>query len=270
MPPNIVIILTIIYLALNCNDVYFDRAVMEDDGNSADKNQEEFINLRNSITSCIAELDGSPDRDYSTFRIDCLYHPTLQLANFFELDDSVIQLISDARDILFERNADAETVQTITSPQLFTGEPGRPKFVITEEILRFLFGKWFTVSETVTLLGVSKRTVERRMNEFGVRIGECYSNIADNDLESVVYDLVRKFPYVGYKRMTGLLLARGLRIQQNRIRETMRKVDPHGTLFWALSLRPVQRRRYHVPSPLSLWHIDGNHKLIRLTKEHHF
>ena len=25
-----------------------------------------------------------------------------------------------------------------------------------------------------------ERTVERRMNEFGVRIGECYSNIADN------------------------------------------------------------------------------------------
>ena len=156
-------------------------------------------------------------------------------------------------------------VQTITSPQLFTGEPGRPKFEITEEILRFLFDKRFTVSETATLLGVSKRTVERRMNEFGVRIGECYSNIADNDLESVVRDLVREFPNVGYKRMTGLLLARGLRIQQNRIRKTMRRVHTHGTLFRALSLRPVRRRRYHVPSPLSLWHIDGNHKLIRLS-----
>ena len=199
--------------------------------NSVDENQEEFINLlRNSITSCIAELDGSPDRDHSTFRFDCLYHTTLRFAEFFELDDSVIQLISDARDILFERKADAETVQTITCPQLFTGEPDRPKFEITEEILRFLFDKRFTVSETATLLGVSKRTVER-MNEFGVRIGECYSNIADNDLESVVRDLVREFPNVGYKRMTGLLLARGLRIQQNRIRETMRRVHPHGTLF---------------------------------------
>ena len=215
MPPNIVIILTIIHLALNCNDVYFDRAVTANDGNSVDENQEAFINLlRNSITSCIAELDGSPDRDHSTFRIDCLYglyHTTLRFAEFFELDDSVIQLISDARDILFERKADAETVQTITCPQLFTGEPGRPKFEITEEILRFSFDKRFTVSETATLLGVSKRTVARRMNEFSVRIGECYSNIADNDLESVVRDLVREFPNVAYKRMTGLLLARGLR-----------------------------------------------------------
>ena len=203
------------------------------------------------------------DLDYSVFRIDCLYHTAERFAEFFELDGSVIQLISDARDILFEHNADAETVQTITCPQLFTGEPGRPKFDITEEILRFLFDKRFTVSDTATLLGVSKRTVERRMDEFGVRIGECYSNIEDNDLDSLVRDLVREFPNVGYKRMTGLLLARGLRIQQNRIRETMRRVDPHGTLFRALSLRPVRRRRYHVASPLSLWHIDGNHKLIR-------
>ena len=205
--------------------------------------------------------DGSQDRDYSTFRIDCLYHTTLQFAE-------LIQLISGARDILFERNADAETVQTIKFPKLFTGEPGWLKFVITEEVLRFLFDKRFTVSETATFLGVSKRTVERRMYEFAVHIGECYSNIVDNDLESVVRNLVCEFPNAGYKRMTGLLLAKGLRIQQNRIRETMRRVDPHETLFRALSLRPVRRRRYHVPSLLSLWHIDGNHKLIRLTQEH--
>jgi hypothetical protein len=28
-------------------------------------------------------------------------------------------------------------------------------------------------------------------------------------------------------------------------------------------LRAVNRRRYQVPAPLALWHIDGNHKLIR-------
>ncbi len=142
---------------------------MADNANTVDGNHEEFINLlRNTITSCIAEFDGSPDRDYSVFRIDCLYHTTVRFAESFELDYSVIQLISDTRDILFERNADAEMVQTITCPQLFTGEPGWPKFDITEEILHFLFDKRFTVTDTATLLGVSKRTVERRMNEFGL------------------------------------------------------------------------------------------------------
>lgn len=63
--------------------------------------------------------------------------------------------------------------------------------------------------------------------------------------------------------MSGLLLSRGLRIQQTRIREMMRRVDPQGTLYRALSLRAVHRRRYHVADPQSLWHVDGNHKLIR-------
>ena len=143
------------------------------------------------------------------------------------------------------------------------GQPGRPKFEIPEEILRFLFDKRFTVTETATLLGVSQRTVERRMNEFGIRIGNCYSNINDRDLDAVVSNIICDFPNVGYKRMSGLLLSRGLRIQQNRVRETMRRVDLRGTLFRALSLRVIHRRRYYVPSPLSLWHVDGNHKLIR-------
>ena len=63
--------------------------------------------------------------------------------------------------------------------------------------------------------------------------------------------------------MSGLLLARGLRIEQSRIRECMRRVNPEGVLQRALELRLIQIRRYHVKGPLSLWHIDGNHKLIR-------
>jgi hypothetical protein len=101
------------------------------------------------------------------------------------------------------------------------------------------------------------------MNDFDIRIGNCYSNIGDRDLESIVNNIVCDFPNVGYKWMSGLLLSRGLRIQQNRVRESMRRVDPRGTLFRTLSLRLVHRRRYHVPSPLSLWNIDGNNKLIR-------
>ena len=225
---------------------------------------QEFSNLlRNSIVSCIADLEGSPDRDYSIFRIDSLYHTALRFDEAFELGESVIDLISQAKDLLFESHVGTELLNTFICPQLFTGQPGRPKFEIPAEILRFLFDKRFTVKDTATLLGVSQRTVERRMNEFDIRIGNCYSNIGDRDLESIVNNIVRDFPNVGYKRMSGLLLSRGLRIQQNRVRETMCSVDPCGTLFRTLSLRLVHRRRYHVPSPLSLWHIDGNHKLIR-------
>ena len=45
----------------------------------------EFSNLlRNSIVSCIADLEGSPDRDYSIFCIDSLYHTALRNLRFDE------------------------------------------------------------------------------------------------------------------------------------------------------------------------------------------
>ena len=178
----------------------------------------------------------------------------------FDLEESIIQLVSNVRDLV---DRDINESSSLSCPQLFSGVPGRPKYEIKEEILRFLFDKRFTVKDVATLLGVSKRTVERRMNEFGLQISNCYSDINNSDLESIVRNLTEEFPNIGYKRMLGILLARGLRIQQERIRAVMQRVDPEGTLFRALSLRAVHRRRCHVPSPQSLWHVDGNHKLIR-------
>ena len=43
--------------------------------------RQEFLNLlRDTIVSYIADLEGSPDRDYSNYRIDSLYQTTLRFA----------------------------------------------------------------------------------------------------------------------------------------------------------------------------------------------
>ena len=52
-------------------------------------------------------------------------------------------------------------------------------------------------------------------------------------------------------------------MQQTRIRQSMRRVDPEGTLLRPLEMKTICRRKYSVAGPLSLWHIDGNHKFIR-------
>ncbi len=43
----------------------------------------------------------------------------------------------------------------------------------------------------------------------------------------------------------------------------MWRIDPEGLLLRASQLNLVNRRHYWVPGTLALWHIDGNHKLIR-------
>lgn len=87
--------------------------------------------------------------------------------------------------------------------------------------------------------------------------------MSDEDLDAVINSILNDFPETEYKRMTGFLRARGIVLQQNRIREAMRRINPEGTLSCALRLNCINRRSYQVASPLALWHIDGNHKHVR-------
>ena len=64
--------------------------------------------------------------------------------------------------------------------------------------------------------------------------------------------------------MNGFLSQRGYTVQQHRVRESMRRVDPEGVLLRGLEMRVINRRNYLVAGPQCLWHIDENHKLIWL------
>ncbi len=64
--------------------------------------------------------------------------------------------------------------------------------------------------------------------------------------------------------MRALLVAEGLRVSRRRVREMLVRVNPAAAARrWSST---VARRVYHVASPNSLWHIDGNMRLIRLVK----
>ena len=63
--------------------------------------------------------------------------------------------------------------------------------------------------------------------------------------------------------MKGHLTSKGVKVTWERVRATLWKVDPEGILNRSLHRPLIQRRQYCVPGCLALWHIDGNHKLIR-------
>jgi hypothetical protein len=138
---------------------------------------------------------------------------------------------------------------------------GRPRFVITREQLETLIEANFTGPQIAHMLGVSLSTVRRRMDLYNLSIRATYAAISDQELDARVLEISRMFPMCGSKQMAGHLLARGLRVQQSRIRVAQRRVDPDGVVMRRLTV--TQRRRYNVAAPLSLYHIDGNHKLIR-------
>ena len=80
-------------------------------------------------------------------------------------------------------------------------------------------------------------------------------------MKEVVNQIRQVTPNIGQRRLQGALRARGLKLQRSRVRQCLREEDPLGTaLRWN---EAIYRRKYSVPAPNSLWHIDGNHKLIR-------
>ena len=99
-------------------------------------------------------------------------------------------------------------------------------------------------------------TVNRRLKDYELSVSQTYSAITNEALDRIVQEIIIEFPSCGYRCMTGYLKARGIHVQQLRIRESMKRSDPEGVLLRTLQLTPCMRRVYNVKSPLSLWHVD--------------
>ncbi|XP_078379310.1 uncharacterized protein LOC144662391 [Oculina patagonica] len=98
------------------------------------------------------------------------------------------------------------------------------------------------------------------MQFFGLFTGK-YSDITDSALDEAVQKIQGQHPGVGIRMLKGHLKSQGLTLQRERIRQSLLRTDPTGVFQrWRDSIR---RRVYSVPFPQALWHIDGNHKLIR-------
>ena len=69
---------------------------------------------------------------------------------------------------------------------------------------------------------------------------------------------------IGIWLTKGFLAAKGHRVQLHRIRAALMRTYPIGLVERHTSA--IVRRKYQVHGPLSLWHIDSNHKLIRCCK----
>lgn len=204
--------------------------------------------------------------DYILFRIDWLINLLIRYTSDERnagpnILQRVINLLREVKDMLSRHSYENST--SYQTGKIFTGTRGRPKFNIQREHLEFLVEQGFNSPAIAGILGVSLRTIERRQQEFGIRQRSTYSVISEHDLDNIIENILVGFPETGYKRMTGFLRSRGVVVQQSRIREAMRRVNPEGTMLRALQLHVTHRRSYQVSSPLALWHIDGNHKLIR-------
>ena len=212
------------------------------------------------LVACYEE-GREPDKlDCLVYHVDRL-HRTLLAIN--TCSNNVLEAVGMSLTLLEELNSSQSMVneQGYTPQLLMENRRGRPRLDIKQEQLEYLLCLGFSCPKIAEVLGVSLSTIRRRMSEFGLSVTALYSSVTDQELDLLVSQIKDEFPNCGSRLMHGHMLSRGHRISQARIREALHRVDPEGVAIrWTSA---VQRRKYAVSSPLSLWHLDGNHKLIR-------
>lgn len=162
----------------------------------------------------------------------------LQLFRFICVD-SCIGFVDEALQILDQLHHE----NSISEVEIFSKQ-GR-KYDIPVETLQCLIHSGLKVKDISELLNVSKRTVERRMEEYNLPVRQTYSNLANDEMKQEVQDLRSSFPNVGYRTIQSLLLSKGLKIQEHKVRHAVRECDPCGVLFRRVFLTcGIQRRTF--------------------------
>ncbi|XP_045898241.1 uncharacterized protein LOC123966515 isoform X2 [Micropterus dolomieu] len=182
------------------------------------------------------------------------------LSGQVEMPQDVVNALTELSILV---NAEDSSNMSLCQVPVLQAEMGRPKYVVSHQQLQSLVEMSLPVSCIAKLLGVSERTVKRRMHEYGLSIMQYYSTLTDEQLDNLVRSVKARTPHVGCRMMKGILQAMGHRVQWNRVSSSMHRVDSVGVLSRLTRLGCVARRTYSVQGPLHLVHIDTNHKLIR-------
>ena len=140
---------------------------------------------------------------------------------------------------------------------------GRPKIAISREYLQHLVEFGLPMATISSFLSVSRATLYRRMAEINISVRGLYSACTDPELDALVSEIKTRAPHSGYRSVKGILESQGHRVQWERVRAAMHRVDSLGILERMTQLGCVVRRTYSVPCSKYLVHIDTNHKLIR-------
>ena len=121
---------------------------------------------------------------------------------------------------------------------------GQPRLAIPEDVLINLRSLDLPFTEIARMLLVSRWTLRRRVMEYGLQDVTGYSPLTDEQLDNIVTQfMLTHGNLVGYCLMSGHLRSLGLRVQRDRIRASIARVDPENSrIRWAVV---VSRRAIH-------------------------
>lgn len=129
--------------------------------------------LQNAVYDVLRDLEryehsnGERDLQLMIGKVDYLRRIVVNL----EIDDLVANFINEAyRSLLEMERSNQHGGYQASKQETERGRRGRPPFDISKEQLSYFIDNGFKIKDISSMLGVSVRTVERRISSFGLSI----------------------------------------------------------------------------------------------------
>lgn len=186
-------------------------------------------NIKTVLLDVLNRFSSGTDLDYGLYKVEWLCSLVVRLGGMLEV---LLPNLLQARDLIslmIKNNEESSDVHN-NRAMIVTGNKGRPKIYISPNQLEYFLEKGFKGTDIAKMLCVSTKTIYRRLQEFGLPVHASYSAVSEAELDAIILDTLHNFPNCGYKSMRGHLLCKGLKVQEERIREAMRIVDPEGNV----------------------------------------
>ena len=139
-----------------------------------------------------------------------------ELAVLFQLRSELSQYL---RLLLYGRNDCTVPPVVIGHDVYHSVSVGRPPVIINIDTVELLRSYDYTWDEVAKALQVHCTTLWRHLSNLGINTKK-YSDISDDELDDVIKEIQRQYPNVGQQLLCGYLLARGIKVQRNRLRDS--------------------------------------------------
>lgn len=116
------------------------------------------------------------------------------LSRHVEISHEIIQALQEVIELVRQPSYSTASHAVVDST---VGLRGRPRFAIEREELVEMLQTNLPVHHIAKMMGVSTRTIFRRMNDFGLSVSGLYSSIADEELDNAVRAIKDDMPAAG-------------------------------------------------------------------------
>ena len=142
-----------------------------------------------------------------------------------------------------------------------TSELGRPRLDISKECILSLRQLNYSWTKIARMLDISHHTLYRWLQEYGINT-ETFTDISESELDKLLKGLKTEHPNIGEVLLQGQLIhIIGIKVPRAKLRAAIHRIDHANTVCRRSTT--INRRVYTAPHPNAVWHIDGNHKMIR-------